>query len=56
MSDGEIYRDATYLEVNPDWHEGDAGWKAARVAEILRRNGVDPATIADVGCGTGGNF
>lgn len=54
MSDGEIYRDATYLEANPDWHEGDAGWKAARVAEILRRNGVDPATIADVGCGTGG--
>ena len=54
MSDGEIYRDATYLEANPDWHEGDADWKAARVAEILRRNDVRPTTVADVGCGTGG--
>ena len=49
MSDGEIYRDNTYLEANPDWHEGDADWKAGKVAELLERNGVRPSTIADVG-------
>ena len=54
MSDGEIYRDNTYLEANPDWHEGDADWKAGKVAELLERNSVRPSTIADVGCGTGG--
>ena len=54
MSDGEIYRDATYLEANPDWHEGDADWKAGQVAAILERNAVHPDSVADVGCGTGG--
>ncbi|MEM7284934.1 MAG: methyltransferase domain-containing protein [Actinomycetota bacterium] len=54
MSDGEIYRDSSYLEANPDWHEGDAEWKAEQVASFLERNGVSPSTIADVGCGTGG--
>lgn len=49
-----IYGDNTYLEANPDWHEGDAEWKATQVARILDRNGIRPARIADVGCGTGG--
>jgi SAM-dependent methyltransferase len=52
MSD--IYHDGRYLEDNPDWHEGDADWKAGNIARLLKANGLQPATLADVGCGTGG--
>ncbi len=52
--DGGIYADNTYLDANPDWHEGDADWKAGQIIRLLERNGVTPTSIADVGCGTGG--
>ena len=51
---GGIYADHTYLDANPDWHEGDADWKAGQIIRILERNGVAPGSVADVGCGTGG--
>ena len=47
------YLDGTYLAHNPDWDCSDAPWKAARVAEILKRNGISPTSICDVGCGSG---
>ena len=47
------YLDGTYLAHNPEWDCSDAPWKAARVAEILKRNGISPTSICDVGCGSG---
>lgn len=49
----DIYSDGTYLANNPGWHEEDAAWKAAKIVEILRRNGVEPRTVAEIGCGSG---
>lgn len=49
----DIYRDGTYADSNPTWHEGDAPWKARQIEGILRDNRLHPATVAEVGCGTG---
>lgn len=48
-----IYASGEYLERNPTWHEPHSAWKAERLAELLARNDVRPARIADVGCGVG---
>ncbi len=50
----QIYHDGTYLEHNPDWHEEDSPWKADLILQMLRRNGVTPDSIAEIGCGAGG--
>jgi SAM-dependent methyltransferase len=50
---GDIYCDGTYLAKNPTWHEADSPWKAARVVRLLRRNAVEFASFADLGCGVG---
>jgi len=49
-----IYADGTYARLHPDWHAGDSAWKAARIAEMLGRNRLRPASVAEVGCGAGG--
>jgi predicted TPR repeat methyltransferase len=48
------YTDGTYLEANPGWHEDDSPMKARWIDAILRRNRIDPASIAEIGCGAGG--
>jgi SAM-dependent methyltransferase len=48
------YFDGAYLEKNPSWDSEDAPWKAAKVVDLLRRAGVKPTSICDVGCGSGG--
>lgn len=53
MSEGAIYKDGTYLENNPTWHEEDSSWKARQIAKILEKNNVKPETICEIGCGTG---
>ena len=53
MEIADKYRGAEYLSENPTWHEDDAPWKAAHISTILAKNGVDPSSICDVGCGTG---
>jgi ubiquinone/menaquinone biosynthesis C-methylase UbiE len=42
-----------YLSDNPTWHEDDAPWKVRHIAQILERNNIQPASLCDVGCGTG---
>jgi SAM-dependent methyltransferase len=49
-----IYTDGTYLRNNPDWHAADSAWKAAHVADMLARHGIEPRTVAEAGCGAGG--
>jgi SAM-dependent methyltransferase len=51
----ERYESGRYLSANPSWHEEDSEWKASRILRLLRRSGHPaPASIAEVGCGTGG--
>ena len=48
------YLNGEYAERNPDWDSLDSPWKADRVAESLVCHGINPASIAEIGCGAGG--
>ncbi len=50
----EMYLRGEYARRNPGWHEEDAPWKARHVGDILADHGICPASLVDVGCGTGG--
>ena len=50
----ERYVDGSYLAANPDWDDGDTSFKATYVARMLADHGIEPTSIADVGCGAGG--
>ena len=47
------YHDGAYLAHNPSWHAEQSPTKARWIDDILQRNGLNPATIAEVGCGSG---
>jgi 2-polyprenyl-3-methyl-5-hydroxy-6-metoxy-1,4-benzoquinol methylase len=49
-----IYRDGTYGRKHPAWHEEDAPYKAKDILRLLRKHGIKPATVCEVGCGSGG--
>jgi SAM-dependent methyltransferase len=49
----ERYTDGAYLEHAPDWHAGDAEWKAGKVFEMIERHRLQPSSVCDVGCGAG---
>jgi cyclopropane fatty-acyl-phospholipid synthase-like methyltransferase len=48
-----IYTDGTYLRNNPEWHADDSAWKARHIASLLRKHAIDPANVAEIGCGAG---
>jgi len=50
---GERYFDGAYLAHNPTWHAEHSATKARWIDEILRRNGLEPRSVAEVGCGSG---
>jgi SAM-dependent methyltransferase len=49
-----IYNDGDYLKHNPTWHEQDSPWKARRIRAMLRKHGLVPRSVCEVGCGAGG--
>lgn len=51
--DATIYHDGTYLTNNPGWHADDSGWKAGHIAHMLERHALAPASVCEVGCGSG---
>jgi cyclopropane fatty-acyl-phospholipid synthase-like methyltransferase len=53
MSTDAIYKNGTYLDCNPTWHEADSRWKANHILKLLKKNGISPSTICEVGCGAG---
>ncbi len=53
MSWEEFYVLGGYGEKNPSWHAEDARWKAEHVLKMLNKHHIVPATICDVGCGSG---
>lgn len=48
-----MYLTGEYLAANPDWHAGDAPYKARWIESILERNALAPAHVVDVGSGSG---
>lgn len=42
-----------YLKYHPIWHIEDSPWKAEQVIKMLKRNPIEPKSIAEVGCGAG---
>jgi SAM-dependent methyltransferase len=48
------YLDGTQVAAAPDWYESDAAWKADQVRDMMRKHRMEPGSICDVGCGTGG--
>lgn len=51
--DATIYQDGTYLTNNPGWHADDSAWKAGHIAHMLERHALAPASVCEVGCGSG---
>ena len=49
-----IYTDGTYKACNPTWGEEDSPWKALQILHLLRAHGIEPTTVAEIGCGAGG--
>src|SRR5947199_9588003 len=47
------YASGGYAARNPDLGRWYAQYKAEEIGKILARNGVHPASICDVGCGSG---
>lgn len=47
------YLDGAYLSANPDWHSDDAAWKVEHALAVLRQSGIQPATLCEVGAGSG---
>jgi hypothetical protein len=48
-----FYLDGEYAERNPSWDTEDSAWKAGLVADLLARHGLQPRTLAEIGCGAG---
>jgi hypothetical protein len=49
-----MYEDDTYATHNPTWHAEDSPWKAGQILGLLHDRGVQPRTLAEIGCGAGG--
>lgn len=47
------YTDGQYFDDNPTWHVEDSPWKAEHVHQMIVRNGLEPASVCEVGCGAG---
>ena len=47
------YLTGEYLAHNPSWDSEDSAWKAGLVIKALRMQGIQPTSLADVGCGAG---
>lgn len=47
------YLNGDYAEKNPDWDSADAPWKASKVTQLLNDHGCRPASLVEIGCGSG---
>jgi SAM-dependent methyltransferase len=48
-----LYISNEYLKYSPDWHAGVSPTKVAHILHMLKRTGITPQRIGDVGCGVG---
>lgn len=47
------YLNGDYARKNPDWDSADASWKARKLYELLVKHDCRPATVSEIGCGSG---
>lgn len=52
-SESAIYRDGSYLELNPSWHVEESPFKVRQIRRMIERRNVVPTSVCDVGCGAG---
>lgn len=50
----EMYTSGDYLKYNPSWDQEDCIWKASFVIDLLKTNQLNPNSICEIGCGSGG--
>lgn len=50
----DIYKDGRYAANNPGCGEENAGWKAQQVIRMMEKAGLQPQTVCEIGCGSGG--
>lgn len=50
---GDLYSSDEYLKRNPSYHMEDAEWKAGHILSLLKRNGLNPTSFTEIGCGAG---
>jgi ubiquinone/menaquinone biosynthesis C-methylase UbiE len=48
-----LYSGDAYFEKHPEWHVGEARWKADHVYAMLQQHQLNPLTICEIGCGAG---
>jgi len=48
-----LYVDGGYAEQNPNWHQGDSPWKAQQILKMIKRAGLKPQSVCEIGCGAG---
>ena len=53
MVTADFYKSDVYLKNNPDWHVGTSDWKAQSILQMMRKNGIDPRSVCEIGCGAG---
>jgi hypothetical protein len=53
MPKQDIYQSGEYARNNPTYHVEDSAWKAGQIFTMIRKHGLAPQTIGDVGCGAG---
>ena len=49
----EMYINGQYLENTGNWNVEDSVWKADMVFDLYQKNGLQPISIVEVGCGAG---
>jgi predicted TPR repeat methyltransferase len=49
----DIYNNGDYEKQNPSWFSADSPYKARLIAQMIRKNALNPASICEVGCGNG---
>ena len=52
-SESAIYRDGSYLKSNPSWHVEESPFKVRQIQIMMKRQGLAPKSVCDVGCGAG---
>jgi SAM-dependent methyltransferase len=50
----EFYLSSKYLDHNPSWDEEQTPWKVGKILKLLQSNKLQPHSVCEVGCGSGG--
>lgn len=48
-----IYETGEYARRNPTYHVQDSAWKARQILKMLGKNGLQPQSVCEIGCGAG---